>query len=196
MDPWAVVAIVAGYLIGSADFGVIVPRLLGVDIYDVGSGNPGTTNVLRSMGKVAAAAVLLGDMAKGLAAAALGDVIGSDALGFAAGLAAVAGHCFPVWHRFKGGKGVATTGGMALWMQPVLGGVLVLGWALLVMAVRRASVGSLVLAAALVPGLAIVGQRGWSLVWAGGVSLLILYRHSSNIDRLISGSENTIEEPS
>ncbi len=196
MDPWAVVAIVAGYLIGSADFGVIVPRLLGVDIYDVGSGNPGTTNVLRSMGKVAAAVVLLGDMAKGLAAAALGDVIGSDALGFAAGLAAVAGHCFPVWHRFKGGKGVATTGGMALWMQPVLGGVLVLGWALLVMAVRRASVGSLVLAVALVPGLAIVGQRGWSLVWAGGVSLLILYRHSSNIDRLISGSENTIEEPS
>ena len=196
MDPWAVVAIVAGYLIGSADFGVIVPRLLGVDIYDVGSGNPGTTNVLRSMGKVAAAAVLLGDMAKGLAAAALGDVIGSDALGFATGFAAVAGHCFPVWHRFKGGKGVATTGGMALWMQPVLGGVLVLGWALLVMAVRRASIASLVLATALVPGLAIVGQRGWSLVWAGGASLLILYRHSSNIDRLISGSENTIEEPS
>lgn len=196
MDPWAVVAIVAGYLIGSADFGVIVPRLLGVDIYDVGSGNPGTTNVLRSMGKVAAAVVLLGDMAKGLAAAALGDAIGSDALGFAAGMAAVAGHCFPVWHRFKGGKGVATTGGMALWMQPVLGGVLVLGWALLTMAARRASIASLVLAVALVPGLAIVGRRGWSLVWAGGASLLILYRHSGNINRLISGSEHTIEEPS
>ena len=196
MDPWAVVAIVAGYLIGSADFGVIVPRLLGVDIYHVGSGNPGTTNVLRSMGKVAAAVVLLGDMAKGLAAAALGDVIGSDALGFAAGLAAVAGHCFPVWHRFRGGKGVATTGGMALWMQPILGGALILGWALLVMAFRRASIASLVLAAVLVPGLALVGVRGWSLVWAGGASLLILYRHISNINRLISGSENTIEEPS
>jgi len=187
---------VAGYLIGSADFGVIVPRLLGVDIYHVGSGNPGTTNVLRSMGKVAAAVVLLGDMAKGLAAAALGDVIGSDALGFAAGLAAVAGHCFPVWHRFRGGKGVATTGGMALWMQPILGGALILGWALLVMAFRRASIASLVLAAVLVPGLALVGVRGWSLVWAGGASLLILYRHISNINRLISGSENTIEEPS
>ena len=196
VDPWAVAAIVAGYLIGSADFGVIVPRLFGVDIYEVGSGNPGTTNVLRSMGKVAAAVVLLGDMAKGLAAAALGDVAGSDALGFAAGLAAVTGHCFPVWHRFNGGKGVATTGGMVLWMQPILGGVLVLGWALLVMAVRRASIASLVLAAALVPSLALVGQRGWSLVWAGGASLLILYRHSSNINRLISGSENTIEEPS
>jgi len=196
VDPWAVVAIVAGYLIGSADFGVIVPRLLGVDIYDVGSGNPGTTNVLRSMGKVAAAVVLLGDMAKGLAAAALGDVIGSDALGFAAGLAAVAGHCFPVWHRFRGGKGVATTGGMALWMQPILGGALILGWALLVMAFRRASIASLALAAVLVPGLALVGVRDWSLVWAGGASLLILYRHISNINRLISGSENTIEEPS
>jgi len=196
VDPWAVAAIVAGYFIGSADFGVIVPRILGVDIYDVGSGNPGTTNVLRSMGKVAAAVVLLGDMAKGMAAAALGDLAGSDALGFAAGLAAVAGHCFPVWHRFKGGKGVASTGGMALWMEPILGGVLVLVWALLVMAAKRASIASLVLAATLVPGLAIAGQRGWSLVWAGGAALLILYRHRGNINRLISGSEHTIEEPS
>jgi len=196
VEPWAVAAVVAGYLIGSADFGVIVPRLFGVDIYDVGSGNPGTTNVLRSMGKVAAAVVLLGDMAKGLAAAALGDLVGSDALGFAAGLAAVAGHCFPVWHRFKGGKGVASTGGIALWMEPILGGVLLLVWVLLAMVAKRASVASLVLAVALIPGLAIAGQRGWSLVWAGGASLLILYRHRGNIDRLISGSENTIEEPS
>ncbi|MCB2223730.1 MAG: glycerol-3-phosphate acyltransferase, partial [Actinobacteria bacterium] len=72
VDPWAVAAVVAGYLIGSVDFGVVVPRLLGVDIYGVGSGNPGTTNVLRSVGKGWAAVVLIGDLLKGLGAAALG----------------------------------------------------------------------------------------------------------------------------
>ena len=63
-------------------------------------------------------------MLKGLAAAAIGAAVGPDTVGFAAGFAAVVGHCFPIWHRFKGGKGVATTGGMVLWMAPVLGAVL------------------------------------------------------------------------
>jgi glycerol-3-phosphate acyltransferase PlsY len=183
-------------VIGSADFGVIVPRVFGVDIYDVGSGNPGTTNVLRSLGKGAAAAVLVGDMLKGLVAAAIGVAVGPDIVGFAAGFAAVVGHCFPVWHRFKGGKGVATTGGMVLWMEPILGAVLTIAWALITAVLKRASVASLFMAIALVPGLALVGRRGWSLGWAAAVSVLILYRHRENISRLLSGSENTIEEPS
>ena len=112
MDAWDIAAIVAGYLLGSVDFGVIVPRLLGVDIYGTGSGNPGATNVLRTMGRKEAALVLLGDLAKGVGAAALGSWAGGPVIGFAAGLAAVVGHCFPVWHRFKGGKGVAAAGGM------------------------------------------------------------------------------------
>ena len=194
MDPWSVAAVVAGYLIGSVDFGVIVPRLLGVDIYDIGSGNPGTTNVLRSMGKGTAAVVLTGDFLKGLAAAALGAAAGTEATGFAAGSAAVLGHCFPLWHRFKGGKGVATAGGMVLWMSPVLGSILTIGWALVTLVAKRASIASLSVALVLVPGLAIVKVRGWSLIWASAASLLILYRHRDNITRLLSGLEHTIEE--
>lgn len=194
VDPWPIAAVVAGYLIGSVDFGVLVPRLFGVDIYEVGSGNPGTTNVLRNLGKGAAAIVLVGDVLKGVVAAAIGAWVGPEATGFAAGFGAVAGHCFPLWHRFKGGKGVATTGGMLLWMSPVLGAVLVPAWALVTAGLKKASIASLLMALALVPGLVIAGHRGWSLVWAGAASVLILYRHGENIIRLLSGSENTIEE--
>ena len=143
MDAWDIAAVAAGYLLGSVDFGVIVPRVLGVDIYDTGSGNPGATNVLRTMGRKEAALVLLGDLAKGVGAAALGSWAGGPIVGFAAGLAAVVGHCFPVWHRFKGGKGVAAAAGMVAWLEP---------WALLIVLgvfvavvtlTRKASLGSL-----------------------------------------------------
>ena len=107
-------AIAIGYLVGSIDFGVIVPRLMGIDIYEHGSGNPGTSNVFRTLGKKAASVVLLGDLAKGLTAAAVGDLMAGETIGFAAGCAAVVGHVFPVWHRFKGGRGVATAIGVAL----------------------------------------------------------------------------------
>jgi glycerol-3-phosphate acyltransferase PlsY len=194
VDPWHVVAVVAGYLIGSIDFGVIVPRLAGVDIYEVGSGNPGTTNVLRSMGRGAAAAVLAGDFLKGLAAAAIGTAAGPDPVGYAAGFGAAAGHCYPLWHRFRGGKGVATTGGAVLWMAPLVGGILAAAWALLTVAWRKASPASLILAVVLVPSLAVAGRRGWSLAWAGAASLLIAWRHRGNIARLVQGSEHSIEE--
>ena len=194
VDLWSIAAVLAGYLIGSVDFGVILPRLWGVDIYDVGSGNPGTTNVLRSLGRVAAAAVLAGDILKGFAAAVLGYWAGGEAAGFAAGWAAVLGHCYPIWHRFRGGKGVATAGGMVLWLSPVLGAILLPAWGLITAVLKKASVASLALAVALVPGLWIAGHRGWSLVWAGAASVLILYRHKDNIARLLAGSEHTIEE--
>ena len=194
MDAWDIVAIVAGYLLGSVDFGVIVPRLLGVDIYGSGSGNPGATNVLRTMGRKEAALVLLGDLAKGVAAAALGSWAGGPVIGFAAGLAAVVGHCFPVWHRFKGGKGVAAAGGMVAWLEPwallALLGVFVLVVAL----TRKASLGSLIAALGLVPALAVFGHRGWSLGLAGAAVALIVARHVPNIRRLLKGREHTIEE--
>lgn len=198
MDAWDIAAIVAGYLLGSVDFGVIVPRLLGVDIYGTGSGNPGATNVLRTMGRKEAALVLLGDLAKGVGAAALGSWAGAPehgtVIGFAAGLAAVVGHCFPVWHRFKGGKGVAAAGGMVAWLEPwallILLGVFVVVVAL----TRKASLGSLVAALGLVPALALFGHRGWSLGLAGAAVALIVLRHLPNIRRLAKGRENTIEE--
>jgi len=196
VDVWDAAAIAAGYLIGSIDLGVILPRLAGVDIYGVGSGNPGTTNVLRTLGRTAAAAVLAGDIVKGLAAAALGSAVGPDWVGYAAGLAAVVGHCYPVWHRFRGGKGVAATGGMVLWMAPIVGAILTGVWVLLTVAAKKASVASLALAAALVPALAVAGRRGWSLGLSGAAAALIVWRHRANMARLVRGSEHGIEEGS
>jgi glycerol-3-phosphate acyltransferase PlsY len=107
----AIAVVLAGYLVGSIDFGVIIPRLRGVDIYAKGSGNPGASNVLRSMGRRMAAVVVLGDISKGVVAAMAGDLLVGDAAGFASGFAAVLGHCFPsgtasmagrVWRRPAG----------------------------------------------------------------------------------------------
>lgn len=185
--------VLGGYLLGSVDFGVIVPRLAGVDIYTQGSGNPGATNVLRTMGRKAALAVMLGDLGKGVVAAMIGDLVVGEAAGFAAGFAAVVGHCFPVWHRFHGGKGVATAGGMVAWLEPPLGIGLVLVWFLLTAVAKRASLASLLMAVAVLPGVALFGHRGWSLVWAGGAALLVAVRHHENIRRLVGGSEHRIE---
>lgn len=183
---------VVGYLVGSVDFGVIVPRLAGIDIYQRGSGNPGASNVLRSVGRAAAAAVVVGDIGKGLGAAALGGVVGGEAAGFATGAAAVLGHCFPIWHRLRGGKGVATAAGMTVWLEPLVGLAMLLAWAGLVGLTKRASVASLIVVAAFVPALALAGHRGWSLVWAGAVVLLIVIRHGGNIRRLLAGSEHRV----
>jgi len=194
VDAWDVAAIVAGYLLGSIDFGVIVPRMFGIDIYGTGSGNPGATNVLRTVGRKQAALVLLLDAAKGLGAAALGSWAGGPVIGFAAGLAAVVGHCFPVWHRFKGGKGVAAAAGMVAWLEPWAFLALLGVFVLVVAVTRKASLGSLLAAVGLVPALALFGHRGWSLGLAGAAVALITWRHLPNIRRLLKGSEHTIEE--
>lgn len=193
MSPWTIAAVVGGYLLGSIDFGVILPRVRGVDIYASGSGNPGATNVLRTMGRGAATTVMLGDLGKGIAAAAMGGTAGGDPAAIAAGFAAVLGHCFPVWHRFRGGKGVAATAGTVLWVEPLLGVILIGAWAAIVAVTRRASLASIAVAAALVPGLWVVGQRGWTLAWAALIAVLVVTRHRANIDRLLRNAEHRIE---
>jgi glycerol-3-phosphate acyltransferase PlsY len=187
------IAIVFGYLAGSALFGVIVPRLAGVDIYSVGSGNPGTANVARTLGKRRAVFTVIGDIGKGALAAAAGLWLGdTDALGYAAGFAAVVGHCFPIWRPAGGGKGVATAIGALLVMSPLVGvGSLVL-WGLQLILTRVASAGSLILAVAWVPVLAAVGERGWSLVWATAIAVLVLARHHENIRRIATGTERRV----
>lgn len=187
-------AVIGAYLLGSIDFGVVVPRLFGIDIYTVGSGNPGASNVLRTMGRAAAAAVMVGDIAKGVGAAAAGELAGGVSAGFAVGLAAVVGHCFPIWHRLRGGKGVATMGGMTLWLEPLLGVAMMVAWGVLAVLTRRASVASLVVVAAYPPLLMLLGHGGWSLLWAAAVAVLVIARHHDNIRRLVTGSEYRIEE--
>lgn len=188
------------YLIGSIDFGVIVPKVLGVDIYSVGSGNPGTSNVMRSLGKGPAALVLLGDGAKGAIAAAIGSAwagsvtstVTPDTLAVACAFAAVLGHIAPVWHRFRGGKGVATAIGAAVYLAPVFGLVLAVLWLVVTLVFKVASIASLGAMLLYVPGLAISGYRGWSLVWAAAIALLVVARHAENIRRLVTGSERTV----
>ncbi len=188
-----ILALILAYGLGSVDFGVIVPRALGVDIYESGSGNPGTSNVFRTLGTRAAAVVMLGDAAKGLAAAALGSTLGDPTLGVACGLAAVLGHVFPVWHRFRGGRGVATAIGAALWLVPVGGILLAAGWGTAVAVTRTASVASLVAMALYVPIFAISGFRGLPLLLSAAIAAVVILRHSGNIGRLVGGGERKID---
>ncbi len=191
--PWqAILAFAAAYLLGSIDFGVLIPRLAGVDIYSVGSGNPGASNVARTMGRGWAAAVLAGDAAKGLAAVAFADLWVGGAAGYAAMLAAVAGHCYPVWHRFRGGKGVATAGGALLWLHPMVSIGAALVWVAIAWLTRIASIGSLVIMVGLVPAAAVTGARGLELLWLAGTVALVVYRHRGNIERLVRGEERKV----
>jgi glycerol-3-phosphate acyltransferase PlsY len=185
--------IVAGYLIGSIDFAVLVARRRGVDIYAEGSGNPGASNVSRVLGKRAGAAVMILDLLKGVVGAGIGELVGgSELLGFVAGGAAVVGHCFPIWHRFRGGKGVATTVGVLLWTIPLLGLALALLWAGVIVASRMASLGSLALVVLAIPGVWLWAEDGWSAVVMATISMLVIMRHAENIRRLLSGGEQTI----
>jgi len=188
------------YLIGSIDFGVIVPRVLGVDIYSIGSGNPGTSNVLRSLGKGPAALVLLGDGAKGALAAAIGTVwagavsssMSAETLAVACAFAAVVGHIAPIWYRFRGGKGVATAIGAAVYLAPIFGLILAVLWLIVTLVFKVASIASLGAMVLYVPGLALSGYRGWALVWAAAIAVLVIIRHIPNIRRLAAGSERRV----
>ena len=187
-----VVVLVIAYLVGSVNFGVLVARTQGVDIYTSGSGNPGTSNVMRVLGKKLAALVLVGDAAKGTAAAAIGALVVDPTFGYAALLAAVVGHAFPIWHRFKGGKSVATTVGGMLYLAPVVGVVLAAVWIVALVVWKTASIGSLVAMALLVPLLALSGRRGTDLVLGAAIALFVVIRHSGNIQRLVSASERKV----
>ena len=191
----AAFAFVIAYLIGSIEFGVLVPRALGIDIYDQGSGNPGTSNVFRSLGKGPAALVLLGDASKGLLAAALGAVWIGGAAGFACAFAAVLGHVFPVWHRFRGGRGVATAIGAAIWLEPWFGLLLAVVWLAIVLIGKMASVASLIAMALYVPGFYVGGHRGASLLWALATAALVVAQHVPNIRRIVTGREARMGTP-
>ena len=194
----AVVAIVAAYLFGSVPFAVVSSRLFGLaDPRTYGSGNPGATNVLRSGNKAAAAATLLGDMAKGWLAVFLAKMLGPK-YGFAemliagVALAVFIGHLFPVFLKFKGGKGVATAAGVLFALDPWLGLVTLGIWLAVAFVLRYSSLAALVAAAA-APVVA-------TLLWGGGVLLAVvsiiamalIIKHWANLQRLMAGTEPKI----
>jgi glycerol-3-phosphate acyltransferase PlsY len=182
---------VIGYLLGSIPFGLVLTRLAGYgDIRQIGSGNIGATNVLRTGSKGAAALTLLLDLAKGWAAVLIGKTLGADAALVAAGCVVI-GHMFPVWLGFRGGKGVAPALGVLLGLAwPVaLGAALV--WLATALMLRYSSLAALVAAVAAAIFAPFVADRATAAVIAG-IALLIILRHHANIRRLIAGSESRI----
>ena len=187
-----ILAVVVAYLLGSVSFGVLVARSQGIDIHEVGSGNTGTSNVMRVLGKKLGGLVLVGDAGKGMLAAAVGVWMVDPAFGYVTLFAAVVGHAFPIFHRFRGGKSVATTLGGFVVLAPVVGVVLTVIWVVILVVWKTASVGSIIVMVLAVPFLAISGRRGSDLLWSGVIVVFVLIRHSGNIQRLVQGSERKV----
>ena len=196
------VAALAAYLIGSLSFAVIISRVMGLnDPRSYGSGNPGATNVLRSGNKTAAILTLVFDALKGFVPVLLvqqfgaryGLHIGTVAL---VGLAAFLGHLWPVFFRFQGGKGVATAAGVLLAFNPLLGLATLLTWVIIAVFFRYSSLASIV-AAVFAPFYQL-------LIWDGGplaaaivvMCLLLVWRHSGNIQKLFAGTESKLGQKS
>lgn len=188
-----ILALVLAYVIGSIDFAVVVARMHGVDIREVGSGNPGASNVLRTLGRLPAAMVFLGDMMKGVVGAALGFFLTGDPnWGFAGGFAAVVGHCYPIFHRFKGGKGVATATGVLLFAAPLVAVIDAAIWAVLARLTKTASLSSLVVMGVTVPLVLWLGIEMEGLIWLLLTIALIVWRHKANIQRMVRGDEEKV----
>lgn len=187
-----IIAAIAGYLLGSIPFGLVLTRMAGLgDIRAIGSGNIGATNVLRTGNKGLAAAVLILDSGKGAIAALLASWHLSAEAAPIAGLFAVLGHNFPVWLNFKGGKGVATTLGVLLAVAwPV--GLAACGTWILVAAIFRYSSLAALVALALSPFYALIWSDTWVTVTALIMAVLAIIRHRANIQRLVSGTESKI----
>lgn len=192
----AIIAIAASYLLGSVSFSIIIARLMGkIDIRQHGSGNAGATNTLRVLGKGPGIAVFLLDIAKGVIAVVLGFALnGGDYawLPVICGLAAIIGHNWPVYFRFKGGKGVATTVGAMVSLAPV--SVLIAGAVAIVIIVftRYVSLGSIVFTV-LLPIILAIGGGSAAYVWgAVVVAVLAVFQHRKNIVKLLNGTENKL----
>jgi len=195
-------AALAGYLIGSLSFAVIVSRAMGLsDPRSYGSGNPGATNVLRSGNKAAAILTLVFDALKGYVPVVLtlqyGPAYGlGEGTAALVGLAAFLGHLWPVFFRFEGGKGVATAAGVLLAINPLLGAATLATWLIIAYFSRYSSLAAIV-AAAFAPFYQMLIWGGGPVVLAVGLmGLLLIWRHSANIRKLLNGTESKLGQKS
>jgi len=193
-----IVFVIAAYLLGSISFAVITSKLFGLaDPRTYGSGNPGATNVLRSGKKAAAALTLLGDAAKGWLAVFLAiqfspSNVSYTMLAAAVALAVFIGHLFPIFLRFKGGKGVATALGVLMALNVWLGLAVLATWLLTALVFRLSSLAALAAAVGAPIYAVLLGlPREWVLA-SGIMSLLLVWRHKSNIQNLLAGKEARI----
>ncbi|MDF8333936.1 glycerol-3-phosphate 1-O-acyltransferase PlsY [Novosphingobium cyanobacteriorum] len=183
------IALLGGYLLGSVPFGLILTRLTGAgDLRAIGSGNIGATNVLRTGRKGLAAATLLLDLAKGALAVVLArHFLPAQAEAMAAG-ASVIGHCFPVWLRFNGGKGVATTMGVSLGLAWPIGLAYAVVWLGVLALTRISSLGGLSAVIAAPMAAYVFGYPQYGPV-LGAIAVLVIWLHRANIARLRAGTE-------
>jgi len=196
-SPFTIAALLLGYLLGSIPFGLVLTRAAGLgDVRDIGSGNIGATNVLRTGNKGLAALTLLLDLLKGTAAVLIGHAIG--ALGGAAtvasliaGLGAFIGHTFPVWLKFKGGKGVATYIGILLGLNWPAALAFCSVWLFVAILSRYSSLSAIVAAVVAPIWLLTIGDYATALL-AALLSVLLIYQHRANIRRLVAGEEPRI----
>ncbi len=185
---WAVIA----YFIGSIPSGVLIARAMGLgNLRDIGSGNIGATNVLRTGSKKAAAATLVLDAGKGLAAVWLALALAGPVAAQVAGFAVMIGHCFPVWLGFRGGKGVATFFGVIFALVWPVGIVAALAWLGAAFAFRYSSLAALV-AAFVAPVAAFIWGFDSVVFMLICLTALIFWRHAGNIRRLVAGTETRI----
>jgi acyl phosphate:glycerol-3-phosphate acyltransferase len=189
-----VIGVVVAYLIGSVPFALLIARRWGApDLRQIGSGNLGATNVLRASGLTAGVLVALLDVAKGVAGVLLAARLdGSNATTAAAGFAAIVGHVYPVWLRFRGGKGVATACGVFAALAPIAIPPALAVFFLTAWLTKYISVGSVLASAALPPIAYAMGTPTSIVVAAGAAAALIVFRHRSNLARVWTGTERRI----
>ena len=190
-----IAAVACGYLAGSLPLSYLLAKRRGIDLRLSGSGSVGAANVLRTSGVVTGVAAMVLDAAKGAIAALVAmRLTNSPATPVAAGLAAVIGHLYPVWLRFRGGKGVATSAGVFLVVEPlavvIAGGAFTLG----IVVTRYVSVGSIVGAITLAVAVVLLSAPTEVVVGAAAAALIVLYRHRGNLARLYAGTERRVGE--
>jgi len=191
-DPNVLAALAIGYLLGSIPFGLLLTRMSGRgDIRTIGSGNIGATNVLRTGSKKLAAATLLGDVLKGTVAVVAGGALAGSDGALLAGLAAFIGHLFPVWLKFRGGKGVATYVGITFGLYWPAFLVFAATWLGAAAITRYSSVGALAASVATTIAFFFFGEPQIGVVFVL-ITLLLWIRHAENIRRLAAGTESKI----
>lgn len=190
-DPTAILVLLAGYLLGSIPFGVLLTRMAGLgDVRKIGSGNIGATNVLRTGNKALALVTLILDGAKGAVAYLVAYKINPE-LAPLAGAAAFLGHLYPIYLGFKGGKGVATFGGLLLVMAWPVGLLWAATWCFALVLWRMSSLSGL-MAAALAPLYAWIFADSPTVILTGALAIAIFIKHEANIRRLLKGTEPRI----
>ena len=185
-------SIIISYLLGSIPMGLLLTKLAGKgDLRKVGSGNIGATNVMRVGGLRMAGAVWLLDMFKAIIAVVVGRYLAGDAVGAWCGFVAIVGHCYPIWLKFKGGKGISSLFGVLLAVSPISFVVCGIEWLTVALVSGISSLGAVVVFC-LIPilGFVISMQVGWAFL---AIGLLCMWRHRENIRRLVRGSESSIE---